>query len=80
MAFSTSPWRSEGGVRLLLGKGDGTFQTTAISYFAGGSYHRFFVPSLAVGDFNGDGLPDLAVTNCDSRNVSILLNDGKWAP
>jgi serine/threonine protein kinase len=68
-----------GGVRVLLGNGDGTFQTTPISYVAGGAYN-FFVPALAVGDFNGDGLPDLAVGNVDSRNVSILINTGKWAP
>jgi hypothetical protein len=33
-----------------------------------------------VKDFNGDGLPDLAVVNADTRSVSILLNDGKWTP
>ena len=34
-------------------------------------------PSLmAVGDFNGDGKPDLAVANEGSNNVSILLGDG----
>jgi hypothetical protein len=64
-----------GGVRLFLGNGDGTFQTTPISYVAGiGSL------SVAVGDFNGDGLPDLAVVNVFSNDVSILLNDGDWAP
>jgi len=30
--------------------------------------------SVAVGDFNGDGKPDLAVPNHGSSNVSILLN------
>ncbi len=30
--------------------------------------------SLAVGDFNGDGRPDLAVANVDDDNVSVLLN------
>ena len=30
--------------------------------------------SLGVGDFNGDGRPDLAVTNGDSHTVSVLLN------
>src|SRR2546429_383372 len=29
--------------------------------------------SVAVGDFNGDSDPDLAVTNSDSGDVSILL-------
>jgi uncharacterized repeat protein (TIGR01451 family) len=29
-----------------------------------------------VGDFNGDGKPDIAVLNADSNNVSILLNNG----
>ena len=32
--------------------------------------------SVAVGDFNGDGKQDLAVANCGSNNVSILLGDG----
>ncbi len=31
--------------------------------------------SVAAGDFNGDGRPDLAVTNYDDGTVSILLND-----
>ena len=30
--------------------------------------------SVAVGDFNGDGKPDLAVANNGSSNVSVLLN------
>jgi hypothetical protein len=33
-----------------------------------------------VGEFNGDGLPDLAVTNNGLNNVTILINDGKWSP
>jgi hypothetical protein len=65
-----------GGVRVLLGHGDGTFQTTPISYVAGvGPF------AVAVADFNRDGFPDLAVANADSSGgVSILINDGKWAP
>jgi hypothetical protein len=35
--------------------------------------------AVATGDFNGDGLPDLALGDVGSSHVSILLNDGKWA-
>ena len=31
---------------------------------------------MAVGDFNGDGKADLAVANCLSNNVSVLLGNG----
>jgi uncharacterized protein (DUF2141 family) len=56
-------------VAVLLGNGDGTFQAP----------HDYFVDNdaygVAVGDFNGDNLPDLAVGNND--HVSILLNTGR---
>ena len=32
--------------------------------------------STAVGDFNGDGIPDLAVANESSNNVTVLLGNG----
>ena len=73
---------STSSVSVLLGLGDGMFQT-AISYDAGS------VPtSVAVADFNGDGRADLAVSNRDRRNrlgggeVSVLLGvgDGTFQP
>jgi hypothetical protein len=55
---------------ILLGNGDGTFQPPRI-YPAGGS------PTLlAVGDFNGDGKPDVVVTNAATGNFTILLGNG----
>jgi len=30
---------------------------------------------VAVGDFNGDGVEDLAVANNGSNNVSVLINN-----
>jgi len=35
--------------------------------------------AIAMGDFNGDGKPDLAVANRDSDDISILLGDGGGA-
>ncbi len=32
--------------------------------------------SVAVGDFNGDGIPDLAVANSEDNTVSVLLGQG----
>ena len=38
-----------------------------------------FPYSVAVGDFNGDHKPDLAVANSDSNNVSVLINNTPMA-
>jgi hypothetical protein len=62
-----------GSVSIFLGTGDGTF-TGAGGYGVGESPR-----SVAVGDFNGDGHPDLAVANAGSDNVSILLGTGGGA-
>jgi hypothetical protein len=66
------------GVTILIGKGDGTFQT-------GNTYNPvgFPVSSVAVADFNGDGHLDLAVASPGSGFVvvpdtrsSILFGNG----
>src|SRR5207247_143990 len=63
-------------VLVLLGNGDGTFQP-ARDFDVG--THPI---SVAVGDVNGDGRPDLAVANAGSNNVSVLLGygDGTFQP
>ena len=67
---------NNGMVSVLLGNGDGTFQS-AVSYNAG------YVPvAVAVGDLNGDGRLDLILANqyqcnnCNSGGVSVLLGNG----
>jgi hypothetical protein len=67
-----------GTISILLGVGDGTFGThTDIDITAGASPPAVAVPSaVAVGDFNGDGNEDIAVTDSANNNVTILLGDG----
>src|SRR5262249_25521752 len=59
-----------GSLRLLLGNGDGTFQTTP-NYATGSG-----PGSMAWGDVNGDGKIDLITANSQSGNVSVLLGNG----
>jgi len=63
--------RFAGTVTILLGNGDGTFTATATSPATGG-----FPVSIAVADFNGDGILDLAVANNGSNTVTVLLGNG----
>ena len=55
---------------VLLGNGDGTFRPQA--RFAAGSSPN----SVAIGDVNGDGRPDLVTANNGSDDVSVLLGNG----
>jgi Bacterial Ig-like domain (group 3)/FG-GAP-like repeat/Abnormal spindle-like microcephaly-assoc'd, ASPM-SPD-2-Hydin len=62
-----------GDLGVLLGKGDGTFQA-ALSYAA--PVNMSFPTSVAIGDINGDGIPDLAMTNGQSGTASFFLGNG----
>ncbi len=73
-----SPNDCHGGVGVLLGNGDGTFQTVEI--FGLGFA---FADSVAVADVNRDGKPDIVVSGggtCPPRDcpglVSVLLGNG----
>ncbi|PYT68404.1 MAG: hypothetical protein DMG39_21320 [Acidobacteria bacterium] len=61
-------------VSILLGNGDGTFQ--AQKDYAAGPTGVKDASDIALGDFNGDGKLDLAVTNPSTDQVSILLGQG----
>ena len=55
------------GVRVFLGNGDGTFRF--YQGLATGSSPAY----VTVGDFNGDGVPDIAVVDAATNVVSIIL-------
>jgi hypothetical protein len=58
-------------VGVLLGNGDGTFQS-AVTYGSGGNAY-----GVAVADVNGDGKPDVVVANSGSETVGVLINISK---
>jgi hypothetical protein len=59
-----------GSVSILLGKPGGGFQSN-VNYTAGANPR-----AIAIGDFNHDGAPDLAVANDSSADISILIGNG----
>jgi len=68
----TVPWPSFGDslpIAVHFGNGDGTFQP-AILYSGG-----YYPINVAIGDFNGDGAPDLAFGG-NYSGTTILLNTG----
>ncbi|WP_260736199.1 beta strand repeat-containing protein [Tunturiibacter lichenicola] len=68
---------STGYVVVLLGNGDGTFQTPAYYAVSGVS------GSAVSADLNGDGYPDIAVIGIQqgtTQAIAVLLNQGSTAP
>ena len=63
---------SDNTVSVLLGDGSGGFSAAAGSPFAVGVNPI----SVAIGDLNGDGHPDLATADNTDNTVSVLLGDG----
>ena len=60
-------------VTILLGDGMGGFAPATASPITAGTGPD----SVAIGDFNGDGIQDLAVSNFTSSGVTILLGNGQ---
>jgi len=69
--------RGSSDVSVLLGRGDGTFRKAIVSSTGAntGPY------SIAVADFNLDGVPDVVTANFMTNNASVLLGvgDGSFA-
>lgn len=58
-------------VGVMFGNGDGTFQD--MQTFSAGD---FSPTGIAIGDFNGDGKPDIAVNGVGIDHIAVLLGDG----
>ncbi len=71
LAVTSEFSNGSGELAVLLGNGNGTF-TPVPTLFLTGSVPN----SIVEGDFNGDGIPDLAVANEESSSVTVLLGDG----
>jgi hypothetical protein len=60
---------TSGGLVIILGNGDGTFK--APTFYSTGD-----VAGIAMGDFNGDGLLDIALTDNAQQNVVFFAGNG----
>lgn len=68
--YSCGAGAADGGVAVRLGVGDGTFLDPV--HYAVTQRPEF----ITSGDFNGDGVPDLAVTDLLIARVTFLLGNG----
>ncbi|HEY6339285.1 MAG TPA: FG-GAP-like repeat-containing protein [Candidatus Sulfotelmatobacter sp.] len=64
---STIGGLGDAGPTILQGNGDGTFTQLAGPFYVGAESRQ-----AAVADFNGDGMPDVAVMNNDSQSVNFV--------
>jgi hypothetical protein len=62
-------------VNVLLGNGDGTFSTTDFSLLLPND-----IPTMVVGDFNGDGKLDFATASDPVNDISVLLQAPPSSP
>jgi len=70
LAVDCTPGSTGGTFTFLSGNGDGTFNTPQIIHIGVDPL------SIATGDFNGDGKPDVAINSWNDGTATILLNTG----
>ena len=61
-----------GTLQVFLGKGDGSFQTPLTRNIAPSPY------GISVADFNGDGIPDLAIAGVNAASVLFGVGNGTF--
>ncbi len=79
IAAGANTYDGPAGVEIVLGNGGGSFNTPP-EFHAVGNYYQS-AENISVGDFNGDGFLDIAVSNAgcgyaDGGDTNILLNNG----
>jgi hypothetical protein len=62
-------------VSVFIGHGDGTF-SSELQYGRGGTNPSFYSLTMAVADFNNDGVLDIAVANQTPPGIAILFGNG----
>jgi hypothetical protein len=68
--YTTDSW----GVDMLLGNGNGTFTSLSLPALPIAPIEE--PAQAATGDLNGDGIPDLVITNTSGAEIGILLGKG----
>jgi uncharacterized protein (TIGR03437 family) len=82
VALGASGQGQPGAIAILLGNGNGTFQTPQMTALPGPIIQQTIgaaaIAGLAVGDLNGDGIPDVvaAINGATSNQVAVLLGIG----
>lgn len=66
---TVAPWQGSR-IAFMWGKGDGSFKTPSQVHWVG-----LMNSNVIVGDFNGDNLPDLAVTGAST--FTVVINQGQ---
>jgi hypothetical protein len=74
LAVTNYNYTGPGTVSILFGVGDGTFHAT-VNHATGKQ-----PLSIAVGDFNGDGKPDLAITLAGGLSIMLAAGGGDFQP
>src|SRR4029077_7493031 len=77
--FATANFGNTDLVYVVLGKGDGTFQTP-VSYSSANGQNISNVVSFVTADFNHDGYLDLAMLFKNGNAIGVFLNNGNSGP